>query len=609
VQLDRDTGYQFSFETPSLSDGDVLDFLDLPTVVDVDDMTVALTAGDTIDVALSGMEASFAGQTLELLDPSGNVLATGSSTFAGQPITNYELGILGYEVPADGVYTVRVQSVLEDARYFVVVAQELTGDTEPNSEAPFRALDRTDGALGFIESLPALAGHAHYNDPSLFIDISQTGKALFFDHGDGIAPIYTTLGNAVLSGGKFLVGSDGVLMQNEDIAYFSGYTTTALPSLYFDFSALVPFWSDLENDTGKVYVDERVVQGVDTLIVQWEDRSYFFQSGMGTFQVQLFDRDPGAERQLVARYVYQDVDFANAFYDGGAEATIGLQIDQSTADMISRNTAAIANGDVIDFYVINGDRYQLDLAAGQTITLRTATPLDDPTAAPTNPLDPAVSVLDLNGNVLATDTNSFDGKNAQLFFTAPTAGTYVVSVFAESGSGDYVLHKSTATVVDGDFNDDGIYDLRDIDVLVAEIASANHHAWYDLSGDGLVDLVDRDAWLVEAASVNYGGGYVYLMGDANLDGFVDGADFNAWNAHKFTARPAWSAGDFNADGFVDGADFNIWNAHKFTSMLARPLLWVDRWQDTRSESVDTVFRQSDWLKRLQPWLAEQESLK
>jgi len=46
---------------------------------------------------------------------------------------------------------------------------------------------------------------------------------------------------------------------------------------------------------------------------------------------------------------------------------------------------------------------------------------------------------------------------------------------------------------------------------------------------------------------------------------VDGQDFVAWNANKFTATAAWSGGDFNADGTVDGQDFVTWNSHKFTS--------------------------------------------
>ncbi len=57
----------------------------------------------------------------------------------------------------------------------------------------------------------------------------------------------------------------------------------------------------------------------------------------------------------------------------------------------------------------------------------------------------------------------------------------------------------------------------------------------------------------------------YLLGDANLDGTVDGQDFIDWNSNKFTSIAAWTAGDFNVDGVVDGQDFIIWNNNKFTS--------------------------------------------
>ncbi len=129
-----------------------------------------------------------------------------------------------------------------------------------------------------------------------------------------------------------------------------------------------------------------------------------------------------------------------------------------------------------------------------------------------------------------------------------------------------------STTIDGDFNDDGIYDLVDIDALVAAIAAVTHDPAFDLTGDGLVNLTDRDAWLAEAGSVNLASGNAYLLGDANLDGFVDGLDFIAWNSHKFTAMAAWSAGDFTADGVVDGLDFIAWNNNKFTSSAARSRL-------------------------------------
>ena len=56
---------------------------------------------------------------------------------------------------------------------------------------------------------------------------------------------------------------------------------------------------------------------------------------------------------------------------------------------------------------------------------------------------------------------------------------------------------------------------------------------YDLTGNGVIDLADRDEWLALAGSQN---GFMspYKLGDADLDGFVDGEDFITWNATKFT---------------------------------------------------------------------------
>ncbi|MEM8678130.1 MAG: hypothetical protein AAGF97_02140 [Planctomycetota bacterium] len=54
-----------------------------------------------------------------------------------------------------------------------------------------------------------------------------------------------------------------------------------------------------------------------------------------------------------------------------------------------------------------------------------------------------------------------------------------------------------------------------------------------------------------------------ILGDANLDGVVDGQDFVAWNSNKFSSGTSWATGDFNGDGVTDGQDFVHWNTNKF----------------------------------------------
>lgn len=140
-------------------------------------------------------------------------------------------------------------------------------------------------------------------------------------------------------------------------------------------------------------------------------------------------------------------------------------------------------------------------------------------------------------------------------------GPGFVRVFG--GRIDIGSFESQPFVVDGDFNDDGLYNCLDIDALVAAIAAGTDGLAFDLSGDAVVDVADRDAWLAEAGEVNLGPGKAYLLGDANLDGVVDGMDFVEWNENKFATVAGWCGGDFTADGIADGFDFVVWNQNKF----------------------------------------------
>ena len=156
---------------------------------DVDEYEIDLTgkSGRPIDIVLSGHGgANFAGQTLELLDTGGTtVLATGVSDpiSGGTTTTNYDLGIVDFVVPADGIYTIRLTSNLLDSAYGVVVSESLTFDTEPNDAtlAPLRHLTTTRSSLGYLDS-------ATDADDLYLIDLTAGGfvrfeTATLLDHG------------------------------------------------------------------------------------------------------------------------------------------------------------------------------------------------------------------------------------------------------------------------------------------------------------------------------------------------------------------------------------------------------------------------------------------
>ena len=122
-----------------------------------------------------------------------------------------------------------------------------------------------------------------------------------------------------------------------------------------------------------------------------------------------------------------------------------------------------------------------------------------------------------------------------------------------------------------DLEGDGRCDIDDLNEMLAMgpirdgvLVSDGANPVFDLTGDGVIDLADRDAWLASAAAEN---GFLspYKLGDANLDGTVDGQDYLQWNANKFTTGLLWDEGNFTGDAVIDGQDFIVWNANKFTS--------------------------------------------
>ena len=107
----------------------------------------------------------------------------------------------------------------------------------------------------------------------------------------------------------------------------------------------------------------------------------------------------------------------------------------------------------------------------------------------------------------------------------------------------------------GDFNKDGVLDVKDIDLLTSEVLSMTHNPNFDVTGDTVVDDADVTAWLSDAAEHN-GFREAYLEGDANLDGSVDASDLNNLALSWRQDVAFWSAGDFNVDGSVGAADLN-----------------------------------------------------
>jgi len=195
-----------------------------------------------------------------------------------------------------------------------------------------------------------------------------------------------------------------------------------------------------------------------------------------------------------------------------------------------------------------------------------------------------VGGLDLRANgqwieSLSIDLLTYDaGTDSGVNFTSSNADVtphQPISVLGAPLTGLPVLASYSLTLISSeplcDLNSDTVCDTSDLNLLLelgplATDIPVNYGAndQFDLNGDGLINMADRDAWLAGAAAQN-GFASAYLPADANLDGTVDGVDFLAWNASKFTESLLVTDGDFTGDGLVDGSDFLVWNSLKFSS--------------------------------------------
>ena len=121
------------------------------------------------------------------------------------------------------------------------------------------------------------------------------------------------------------------------------------------------------------------------------------------------------------------------------------------------------------------------------------------------------------------------------------------------GINGFELYLDSPPPVDGDFDDNGLYECADIDALYAGIGT--NDASLDLTEDGTVNGDDVTAWLTEAGTeLGYTG--AIPSGDADLNGVVGAGDLNVVGINWQANANSWCSGDFNYDGSVNAPDLN-----------------------------------------------------
>ncbi len=250
-----------------------------------------------------------------------------------------------------------------------------------------------------------------------------------------------------------------------------------------------------------------------------------------------------------------DYDFAENTMIGGGAAIVVISFNPENTDNASRLSAFRTHyGIGNDVMIVGGFAGQLS-DSGEAVRLRRpGTP---------DPSDPLLIPRLLEDEVIYDDLAPWpiaaDGQGDSLQRALSTAwGNAAASWRAASPSPGSVRFAGIAA---GDVNADGVVNAVDINMTYDAANASSSISVFDLDGNGVVNQADG-AYLVGTILGT-------LPGDANLDGVVDGSDFNRWNDHKFQdCSTGWSAGDFNGDTTTDASDFNMWLANRFQPVAA-----------------------------------------
>ncbi len=103
----------------------------------------------------------------------------------------------------------------------------------------------------------------------------------------------------------------------------------------------------------------------------------------------------------------------------------------------------------------------------------------------------------------------------------------------------------------GDFDQDGVVDVQDVDLLCAEILADGLDHDFDLTDDGAVNRSDMNELIVNILQTSFG--------DTNLDGVFDSSDFVSVFAmgeyeDGIDGNSTWADGDWNCDGDFTTSD-------------------------------------------------------
>ncbi len=395
-----------------------------------------------------------------------------TSSAAGEPVVVEPL-----VVPTSGFYELRV-SADGITRYQIgilrnAVTESVVGDSADGNELSIEEtfVGQESGRYGVVGSSERKLSFDYFNDPAQFIDISATGLALDLGDDDELTTT-TTIENEIFPGGTVTVANNGGILAGFGLGTNLYFQNLPLPAPDITRS-LLPYWDDLGDESGNVYIEEVDIDGVPSLIVQWQRPHANFTNGEIIFQVQV-----PSTGDRYARFAYEDTEFGDPLIDQGNSATIGYQeneevgfefsfgaVDLVPGDPQFEPHVNVADGDVVDLVkVADVDEYTIDLSSeiGNQLEIILSGLTADFSGE-------SLELLDDAGNVVATgvaNPSGIDADNADLAvigFVVPDIGTNVYTVRVSSLTlGEYAITVGSSLSFELEPNDTDAVPLRNL---------------------------------------------------------------------------------------------------------------------------------------------------
>jgi len=440
-----------------------------------------LSAGQAATVVLTPTDRNPLLQSLELLDGTGILLASGFSDSA-----NVDRTIRSFVAPTSGTYFIRVGAG-SNRSYSLVVTRQADFERRPDgTSVTVQDLSLAGQVLGAFDSRDILtrspfgtaegpvrvavlglepgsgnstgpnnlAGQlndkTHFNFIATVVAPSQIDSVAELQNYDVVVISHTGNHNNQLTGiipalRTWVEAGGGLVTAGWAIAEAQSASASAIVSL----DAIVPvamqpgnsyYWTPSINATVE---NHPVTTGVTTFTAPLAE---FPPSSVNALDIgaTLLGNASGAIGIAVSnpglgRSVYLAPTYGYSFGNPFLSQTV-LQSD--SADRLLEQAVAWAGArDQVDQYLVQATAGQLQIT--------TTTPGGD-TGEPNNTLVPKLELFTSSGLLVASNQNGApDGRNAQIVYQVPTgsAGSYRIVVTAVSGAGEYTLAATGTAVV------------------------------------------------------------------------------------------------------------------------------------------------------------------